>query len=43
MNLTQLQYFIITAEQGSMQKAAQLTYTSQQNISRAISSLEKEL
>lgn len=42
MLLSQLQYFVITAEQGSMQRAAKKAFTSQQNISRAINALEKE-
>jgi len=43
MRLQQLNYFITVAEYGSIHKAAQILYTSQQNVSRAIKHLEEEL
>lgn len=43
MNLKQLEYFTIVAEQKSINKAAELLYTTQPNVSKVISSLEKEL
>ena len=43
MELKQLEYFVVASECGSFNKAAECLYTSQPNISKVISSLEKEL
>ena len=43
MELRQLEYFIITCEKGSFNQAAECLYTTQPNVSKVISSLEKEL
>lgn len=43
MDITKLQYFTVAAECGSFSETARRLYTSQPNISRQISSLEKEL
>ena len=43
MDITKLQYFIAAAECGSFSETARRVYTSQPNISRQISSLEKDL
>ena len=43
MSLDQLTYFCVAVEQGSMQKAAEVLFTFQPNISRAIKQLEDEL
>lgn len=43
MELKQLEYFVIASECGSFNKAAECLYTSQPNISKVISGLEKEL
>lgn len=41
MELRQLEYFIITCEKGSFNQAAECLYTTQPNVSKVISSLEK--
>lgn len=43
MELKQLEYFTIVCEKGSFTQAAECLYTSQPNVSKVISSLEKEL
>ena len=43
MELKQLEYFTIVCEKGSFSQAAECLYTSQPNVSKVISSLEKEL
>ena len=43
MYLRQLQYFITVADKKSINKSAQILYTTQPNVSKVISSLEKEL
>ncbi|WP_069999796.1 LysR family transcriptional regulator [Cellulosilyticum sp. I15G10I2] len=43
MEIKQLEYFITTAELGSINKAAKELYTSQPNISKVITAFEKEL
>ena len=43
MGLRQLEYFMITCEKGSFNQAAECLYTTQPNVSKVISSLEKEL
>ena len=43
MDLRQLQYFITVADKKSINKSAQILYTTQPNVSKVISSLEKEL
>lgn len=43
MELKQLEYFMVTCEKGSFNKAAECLYTTQPNVSKVISSLEKEL
>lgn len=43
MALKQLEYFMVTCEKGSFNKAAECLYTTQPNVSKVISSLEKEL
>lgn len=43
MDITKLEYFTVAAECGSFSETARRLYTSQPNISRQISSLEKEL
>lgn len=43
MELMQLRYFILVAEQKKISKAAVLAYTSQSNISKQIQQLESEL
>lgn len=43
MTLTQLRYLIAVAENGSINAAAQRLYTSQSNVSSAVSELEREL
>lgn len=43
MELKQLEYFISVCEKGSFSQAAECLYTSQPNVSKIISSLEKEL
>lgn len=43
MELKQLEYFVVASESGSFSKAAECLYTSQPNISKVISGLEKEL
>lgn len=41
MELRQLEYFMITCEKGSFNQAAECLYTTQPNVSKVISSLEK--
>ena len=43
MELRQLEYFMITCEKGSFNQAVECLYTTQPNVSKVISSLEKEL
>lgn len=43
MEIKQLKYFLCATESGSFNKAAEKLYTSQPNISKNISALEKEL
>lgn len=43
MELKQLEFFTIVCEKGSFSQAAECLYTSQPNVSKVISSLEKEL
>ena len=43
MDIRQLQYFLTTCEHGSFLKAAEYAYVSQQALSKAIASLEKEI
>ena len=43
MELKQLEYFTIVCEKGSFSQAAECLYTSQPNVSKVISSLEKKL
>ena len=43
LNVNQLQYFVVSAEQGSLSKAAEVLYTSQPYVSKMIKSLESYL
>ena len=43
MRLEQLHYLLVTANYHSMHKASEILHVSQQNISKAIRDLEKEL
>lgn len=43
MEIKQLEYFVAASECGSFNKAAQCLYTSQPNVSKVVSGLEKEL
>ncbi|MEY8354486.1 LysR family transcriptional regulator [Lachnospiraceae bacterium 54-53] len=43
MEIRQLEYFVTTADYGSLNKAAEQLYTSQPNVSKVIANLEKEL
>lgn len=43
MEIRQLEYFMVASEKGSFNKAAECLYTSQPNVSKVISALEKEL
>lgn len=43
LNINQLQYFVISAEQGSLSKAAETLYTSQPHVSKTIKALEDYL
>lgn len=43
MELKQLEYFIAASECGSFNKASECLYTSQPNVSKVVSGLEKEL
>lgn len=43
MDIRQLEYFAACCEQGSFNKAAACLYTTQPNVSKVISSLEREL
>ena len=40
ININQLQYFVISAEQGSLSKAAEVLYTTKPHVSKTIKSLE---
>lgn len=43
MQLQQLIYFVVVADQGSFNKAAEKLYTTQPNLSKAIGNLDKEI
>ena len=43
LEVKELQYFVICADVRSFSKAARVLYTTQPNVSKVISSLEKEL
>lgn len=43
MEIKQLEYFIITCEKGSFNRAAECLYTTQPNVSKVIKNLETEL
>lgn len=43
MDLKQLQYFVVSVDNGSFKKAAEILYTSQPHISKTIKTLEAEL
>lgn len=43
MEIKQLEYFIIACKKGSFNQAAECLYTTQPNVSKVISNLEKEL
>ncbi|MFQ9511177.1 MAG: LysR family transcriptional regulator [Lachnospiraceae bacterium] len=43
MELKQLEYFMIACDKGSFNQAAECLYTTQPNVSKVISTLEKEL
>lgn len=43
MELKQLEYFVVAAEAGSLNRAAAALFTSQPNVSKVIANLEKEL
>lgn len=43
MEIKQLEYFVKTADFGSINRAAEALYTSQPNVSKVISSFEKEM
>ena len=43
LNINQLQYFVVSAEHGSLSKAAEVLYTSQPHVSKTIKSLESYL
>ena len=43
MEIKQLEYFVATADHGSLNKAAEQLYTSQPNVSKVVANLEKEL
>lgn len=43
MELRQLEYFIVTCNKGSFNRAAECLYTTQPNVSKVIGNLEKEL
>ncbi len=43
MELQQLRYFLVSAEKGSLTRAAEELYTSQPHVSQVIKSLEREL
>lgn len=43
MEIKQLEYVLMAAEMGSFNKASEFLYTTQSNVSKVISSLEKEL
>lgn len=43
MELKQLEYFLVAYEKGSLSKAAQALFTSQPNVSKVITALEKNL
>lgn len=43
MEIKQLEYFVVTADYGSINKAAEALYTSQPNVSKVINAFEKEM
>ncbi len=43
IELKQLQYFVVSADVGSFSKAAEILYTTQPNVSKAIKALEEQL
>ena len=43
IDIKQIQYFIACAEYGSFSAAAEILFTSQSNVSKAIKALEEEL
>ena len=43
MDLKQFEYFVIVADCGSINKAAEVLFTTQPNVSKVIASLEREL
>lgn len=43
MDIKQLEYFVVTADYGSINKAAEILYTSQPNVSKVINGFEKEM
>ncbi|WP_367565962.1 LysR family transcriptional regulator [Lacrimispora sp.] len=43
MEIKQLEYFVATADHGSLNRAAERLYTSQPNVSKVIAALEKEI
>lgn len=43
MEMKQLQYFVVSAEAGSLSKAAELLYTTQPHVSMTIQKLESSL
>ncbi|MDS0526890.1 LysR family transcriptional regulator [Clostridium sp. SHJSY1] len=43
MEIKQLEYFVATADCGSINKAAEILYTSQPNVSKVINAFEKEM
>lgn len=43
MEIKQLEYFVTAADQGSLNRAAEQLYTTQPNVSKVISALEREL
>ena len=43
MEIKQLEYFIVACQKGSFNQAAECLYTTQPNVSKTISALEKEL
>jgi len=43
LELKQLEFFVAACDRGSFNKAAECLYTTQPNVSRVISGLEKEL
>ena len=43
MDIKQLEFFVIACERGSLSRAAACMYTSQPNVSKTITALEREL